>query len=161
MIISLEYIANAWDETIGYLADGWSVFSTYLKQRWNDATGFIRKAWIKLKSLISDIDVEVEMRKIDDEDTRKPQIAPTKMARNQAIAARMQKREAAARRRRAMREGNQCANLQGGGVDDAGRQRIDRAAVEKLRFAALQGCERSRRVTEAKASEQPQLPDPR
>ncbi|MEO1617491.1 MAG: phage tail tape measure protein [Planctomycetota bacterium] len=154
LVISLEYIANAWDETIGYLADGWSVFSTYLKQRWNDATGFIRKAWIKLKSLISDIDVEVEMRKIDNE-TQAANRADEN-ARNQAIAARMQTREAAARKRRAMREGIN-ANLQGGGVDDAGRQRIDEAQSQ---FDAAMKAANEVGGDEAKDSEQPQLPDP-
>jgi TP901 family phage tail tape measure protein len=154
LVISLEYIANAWDETIGYLADGWSVFSTYLKQRWNDATGFIRKAWIKLKSLISDIDVEVEMRKIDEE-TQAANRAD-EQARNQAIGERMQKRESAARKRRAMREGIN-ANLQGGGVDDAGRLRIDHAQAE---LDSAVGAANEAGDSNDRPSEQPQLPDP-
>ena len=151
-MIGLEYIANAWDETVGYLADGWSVFSTYLKQRWNDATGFIRKAWVKLKSLISDIDVEVEMRKIDDE-TQAANRAD-EQARNRAIAERMEKRQSAARRRRGVREAIN-AQFQGGGVNEAGRQRIE-AAEQNLESTVNAANE----IGEAdQSSEQPELPN--
>ncbi len=68
LINALAGVETAWVETIDYLADTWSVFVAQVKSMWNSTVGFLRKAWIKLKSLFDDdVNVEVEMAKIDKE----------------------------------------------------------------------------------------------
>ncbi len=79
--------------TIDYLADTWSVFVAQVKSMWNSTVGFLRKAWIKLKSLFDDdVNVEVEMAKIDKEIRTADEAEENK--KQQAIADRMKRRDA-------------------------------------------------------------------
>ncbi len=60
---------------------------------WNSTVGFLRKAWIKLKSLFDDdVNVEVEMAKIDKEIRTADEAEESK--KQQAIADRMKRRDA-------------------------------------------------------------------
>ncbi len=93
LINALAGVETAWVETIDYLADTWSVFVAQVKSMWNSTVGFLRKAWIKLKSLFDDdVNVEVEMAKIDKETKAADQAEETK--KQQAIADRMKRRDA-------------------------------------------------------------------
>lgn len=68
LINALAGVETTWVETIDYLADTWSVFVAKVKSMWDSIVSFLRKAWIKLKSLFyDDVNVEVEMAKIDKE----------------------------------------------------------------------------------------------
>ncbi len=89
----LAGVETAWVETIDYLADTWSVFVAQVKSMWNSTVGFLRKAWIKLKSLFDDdVNVEVEMAKIDKEIRTADEAEESK--KQQAIADRMKRRDA-------------------------------------------------------------------
>ncbi len=80
-------------KTIDYLADTWAVFVAQVKSMWNSTVGFLRKAWIKLKSLFDDdVNVEVEMAKIDKEIRTADEAEENKKQR--AIADRMKRRDA-------------------------------------------------------------------
>jgi TP901 family phage tail tape measure protein len=93
LINALAGVETAWVETIDYLADTWSVFVAQVKSMWNSTVGFLRKAWIKLKSLFDDdVNVEVEMAKIDKEIRTADEAEENK--KQQAIADRMKRREA-------------------------------------------------------------------
>ena len=93
LINALAGVETAWVETIDYLADTWSVFVAQVKSMWNSTVGFLRKAWIKLKSLFDDdVNVEVEMAKIDKEIKTADQAEETK--KQQAVADRMKRRDA-------------------------------------------------------------------
>ena len=64
-----------------------------VKSMWNSTVGFLRKAWIKLKSLFDDdVNVEVEMAKIDKEIRTADEAEESK--KQQAIADRMKRRDA-------------------------------------------------------------------
>lgn len=57
-----------WVETIAFLSDSWSIFTNLLTRTWQSTVGFIQKAWVRLKSMFdSDIDVEAEVNRINDE----------------------------------------------------------------------------------------------
>ncbi len=89
----LAGVETAWVETTDYLADTWSVFVAQVKSMWNSTVGFLRKAWIKLKSLFDDdVNVEVEMAKIDKEIRTADEAEENK--KQQAIADRMKRRDA-------------------------------------------------------------------
>ncbi len=93
LINALAGVETAWVETIDYLADTWSVFVAQVKSMWNSTVGFLRKAWIKLKSLFDDdVNVEVEMAKIDKEIRTADETEENK--KQQAIADRMKRRDA-------------------------------------------------------------------
>ncbi len=93
LINALAGVETAWVETIDYLADTWSVFVAQVKSMWNSTVGFLRKAWIKLKSLFDDdVNVEVEMAKIDKEIRTADEAEENK--KQQAIADRMKRRDA-------------------------------------------------------------------
>ena len=93
LINALAGVETAWVETIDYLADAWSVFVAQVKSMWNSTVGFLRKAWIKLKSLFDDdVNVEVEMAKIDKEIKTADETEQAK--KQQAIADRMKRRDA-------------------------------------------------------------------
>jgi TP901 family phage tail tape measure protein len=93
LINALAGVETAWVETIDYLADTWSVFVAQVKSMWNSTVGFLRKAWIKLKSLFDDdVNVEVEMAKIDKEIRTADEAEEAK--KQQAIADRMKRRDA-------------------------------------------------------------------
>jgi TP901 family phage tail tape measure protein len=93
LINALAGVETAWVETIDYLADTWSVFVAQVKSMWNSTVGFLRKAWIKLKSLFDDdVNVEVEMAKIDKEIRTADEAEESK--KQQAIADRMKRRDA-------------------------------------------------------------------
>jgi len=93
LINALAGVETAWVETIDYLADTWSVFVAQVKSMWNSTVGFLRKAWIKLKSLFDDdVNVEVEMAKIDKEIKTADETEQAK--KQQAIADRMKRRDA-------------------------------------------------------------------
>ncbi len=93
LINALAGVETAWVETIDYLADTWSVFVAQVKSMWNSTVGFLRKAWIKLKSLFDDdVNVEVEMAKIDKEIKTADEAEEAK--KQQAIADRMKRRDA-------------------------------------------------------------------
>jgi TP901 family phage tail tape measure protein len=93
LINALAGVETAWVETIDYLADTWSVFVSQVKSMWNSTVGYLRKAWIKLKSLFDeDVNVEVEMAKIDKEIKATDEADETK--KQQAIADRMKRRDA-------------------------------------------------------------------
>jgi TP901 family phage tail tape measure protein len=93
LINALAGVETAWVETIDYLADTWSVFAAQVKSMWNSTVGFLRKAWIKLKSLFDDdVNVEVEMAKIDKEIKTADETEQAK--KQQAIADRMKRRDA-------------------------------------------------------------------
>lgn len=93
LINALAGVETAWVETIDYLADTWSVFVAQVKSMWNSTVGFLRKAWIKLKSLFDDdVNVEVEMAKIDKEIKAADRAEENK--KQQAIADRMKRRDA-------------------------------------------------------------------
>ncbi len=93
LINALAGVETAWVETIDYLADTWSVFVAQVKSMWNSTVGFLRKAWIKLKSLFDDdVNVEVEMAKIDKEIRTADEAEENK--KQQAIANRMKRRDA-------------------------------------------------------------------
>jgi TP901 family phage tail tape measure protein len=93
LINALAGVETAWVETIDYLADTWSVFVAQVKSMWNSTVGFLRKAWIKLKSLFDDdVNVEVEMAKIDKEIKTADESEQAK--KQQAIADRMKRRDA-------------------------------------------------------------------
>jgi TP901 family phage tail tape measure protein len=92
LVNALAGVETAWVETIDYLADTWSVFVAQVKSMWNSTVGFLRKAWIKLKSLFDDdVNVEVEMAKIDKEIRTADEAEEHK--KRQAIANRMKQRE--------------------------------------------------------------------
>ena len=92
LINALAGVETAWVETIDYLADTWSVFVAQVKSMWNSTVGFLRKAWIKLKSLFDDdVNVEVEMAKIDKEIRTADEAEENK--KQQAIADRMKRRD--------------------------------------------------------------------
>ncbi|MFN9420981.1 MAG: hypothetical protein ACK578_26305, partial [Pirellula sp.] len=93
LINALAGVETAWVETIDYLADTWSVFVAQVKSMWNSTVGFLRKAWIKLKSLFDDdVNVEVEMAKIDKEIRTADEAEENK--KQQAVADRMKRRDA-------------------------------------------------------------------
>ncbi len=93
LINALAGVETAWVETIDYLTDTWSVFVAQVKSMWNSTVGFLRKAWIKLKSLFDDdVNVEVEMAKIDKEIRTADEAEENK--KQQAIADRMKRRDA-------------------------------------------------------------------
>ncbi len=93
LINALAGVETAWVETIDYLADTWSVFVAQVKSMWNSTVGFLRKAWIKLKSLFDeDVNVEVEMAKIDKE--MKAADTAEENKKQEAIADRMKRRDA-------------------------------------------------------------------
>jgi TP901 family phage tail tape measure protein len=93
LINAIAGVETAWVETIDYLADTWSVFVAQVKSMWNSTVGFLRKAWIKLKSLFDDdVNVEVEMAKIDKEIRTADEAEENK--KQQAIADRMKRRDA-------------------------------------------------------------------
>ncbi len=93
LINALAGVETAWVETIDYLADTWAVFVAQVKSMWNSTVGFLRKAWIKLKSLFDDdVNVEVEMAKIDKEIRTADEAEENKKQR--AIADRMKRRDA-------------------------------------------------------------------
>jgi hypothetical protein len=93
LINALAGVETAWGETIDYLADTWSVFVAQVKSMWNSTVSFLRKAWIKLKSLFDDdVNVEVEMAKIDKEIRTADEAEEYK--KQQAIADRMKRRDA-------------------------------------------------------------------
>ncbi len=70
----------AWTETIGFLADAWSIFAGTLTKTWHSTIGFIKKAWVRLKGMFSDdIDVEAEVKRINDETAEKNQSATDQM----------------------------------------------------------------------------------
>ncbi|XZE22691.1 phage tail tape measure protein [Pirellulaceae bacterium SH449] len=93
LINALAGVETAWVETIDYLADTWSVFVAQVKSMWNSTVGFLRKAWIKLKSLFDDdVNVEVEMAKIDKEIRTADEAEEAK--KQQAIGDRMKRRDA-------------------------------------------------------------------
>lgn len=67
-------LQTGWNETIGFLSDAWTVFTSFVAKSWNTSIGFIQKAWVKLKSLFDkDINVEAEVKRIDDETNAKNQ----------------------------------------------------------------------------------------
>jgi TP901 family phage tail tape measure protein len=73
-------IEVAWTETIGFLADAWSLFAGTLTKTWHSTIGFIKKAWVRLKSMFSDdVDVEAEVKRIDNETEAKNKSATDAM----------------------------------------------------------------------------------
>ncbi|KAA1258275.1 Phage-related minor tail protein [Rubripirellula obstinata] len=91
LVNALAGVEGAWVETIDYLADSWAVFVGEVRKMWNSTVGFLRKAWVKLKSLFDDdINVEAEVRKIDNETNANN--AEEQRKRQTAIAGRADKR---------------------------------------------------------------------
>lgn len=104
LVNALSGVEGAWVETIDYLADSWAVFVGEVRKMWNSTVGFLRKAWVKLKSLFDDdINVEAEVRKIDNETNANNQEEQSK--RQTAIAGRAEKR----RKRKSEIEANRKA----------------------------------------------------
>jgi len=69
-----------WAETVGFLADAWGVFTTMLTKTWHSTVGFLKKAWTRLKGLVdSDIDVEAEIKRINQETDAKQAGADAKL----------------------------------------------------------------------------------
>ncbi|QDV62570.1 phage tail tape measure protein [Crateriforma conspicua] len=104
LVNALAGVEGAWVETIDYLADSWAVFVGEVRKMWNSTVGFLRKAWVKLKSLFDDdINVEAEVRKIDNETNTNNSAEQRK--RQTAIAGRAERR----RKRKAEIEANRKA----------------------------------------------------
>jgi TP901 family phage tail tape measure protein len=104
LVNALAGVEGAWVETIDYLADSWAVFVGEVRKMWNSTVGFLRKAWVKLKSLFDDdINVEAEVRKIDNETNANNQEEERK--RQTAIAGRAEPR----RKRKSEIEANRKA----------------------------------------------------
>ncbi|WP_235951575.1 hypothetical protein [Crateriforma spongiae] len=132
LVNALAGVEGAWVETIDYLADSWAVFVGEVRKMWNSTVGFLRKAWVKLKSLFDDdINVEAEVRKIDNETNANN--AAEERKRQTAIAGRAERR----RKRKAEIEANRKAMQ-----DDLQRQLDERKKSREGRdldvdFAAI------------------------
>jgi hypothetical protein len=121
-------IEVAWTETIGFLADTWSLFTGTLAKTWHSTVGFIKKACVRLKGLFdSDLDIEAEVRRIDDDTSAKNEAANEQML--GAIGKREQERKI--RREEIERERQGRAEALGTmqDADDTARRRAGQDAI--------------------------------
>jgi hypothetical protein len=133
-------IEVAWVETIGFLADAWSLFTGTLTKTWHSTVGFIRKAWTRLKGLFdSDIDVDAEMRRIDQETDARNQAADQDML--NAIGQRDQDRKKRRAQIESERQGRADALDQAKQSDAANRQQQGQSAID----AASQELDRAKK----------------
>ena len=69
---SVSSIVGAWQSITSYLSEAWAACVGGIMKTWNNVMGGMMKAWVKLKGLFSDkIDVEAEVKRIDDDTANK------------------------------------------------------------------------------------------
>lgn len=122
-------IEVAWVETIGFLADAWSLFTGTLTKTWYSTVGFIKKAWTRLKGMFdSDIDVNAEVQRIDQETTSLNDNADQEML--DAIGKRDQDRKNQRAQIESERQGRADALEQAKQSDAATRQQQGQSAID-------------------------------
>ncbi|XZE33709.1 hypothetical protein SH501x_004504 [Pirellulaceae bacterium SH501] len=122
-------IEVAWVETIGFLADAWSLFTGTLTKTWYSTVGFIKKAWTRLKGMFdSEIDVNAEVQRIDQETTNLNENANKKML--NAIGERDQERKNRRSQIESERQGRSAALEQAQKSDAESRRQQGQSAID-------------------------------
>ncbi|XZE33799.1 hypothetical protein SH501x_004596 [Pirellulaceae bacterium SH501] len=122
-------IEVAWVETIGFLSDAWSLFTGTLTKTWHSTVGFIKKAWTRLKGMFdSDIDVNAEVQRIDQETTTLNENANKEML--DAIGERDQERKNRRTQIESERQGRSAALEQAQQSDAESRRQQGKSAID-------------------------------
>lgn len=128
---SVSGIIGAWQSITAYLSEAWAVCVGGIMKTWNNVMGGMMKAWIRLKGLFSDkIDVEAEVKRIDDETAGKN--AAQDEATANVVRENQKRAEQHKKERERQKEANRAARKQEADQYKAEREK-DKSAIEEAR----------------------------
>lgn len=128
---SVSGIIGAWQSITAYLSEAWAACVGGIMKTWNNVMGGMMKAWVRLKGLFSDkIDVEAEVKRIDNETTNKNNAQDEATA--NVVKENQQRAEQHKQERERQKDANRAARKQEADQYKAEREK-DKSSIEEAR----------------------------